>query len=212
LPPTAFAELFREARRATRRADEAEDLFQTIWLAAIEAGREDLSSPFNRRWFVGALRKRALFEARSAVRRRNREQVVTRATEQAGQVSALPLPFLTQLPARLRTTALLVLAGHNKHEIAWLLRIKEPALRQRIAEIRRRWQASGGGSLDGFPGLSGPLNFGSIRQALLSAVRQRDAALASHDPDGHLFVVSASRKAEPRQLASVPHDGLPAEA
>ena len=55
-----------------RRADEAEDLLQTILLAAVEAGRADLSCPDNRRWLQGALRKRAAFDARSAVRRRQR--------------------------------------------------------------------------------------------------------------------------------------------
>ena len=120
-------------------------------------------------------------------------------TVQSGEV---PVWFVERLPPKLRTTALLVLTGHSKREILWLLRMNEPALRQRIAEIRRRWQAEGGGSLDGVSGLSGPLNFGIIRRALLPSARNPDAVLASHDPDGHLFVVSTSRKRRARQLGS----------
>jgi hypothetical protein len=109
---------------------------------------------------------------------------------------------VTRLPPKLRTTALLVLTGHSKREILWLLRMNEPALRQRIADIRRRWRAEGDGSLDGISGLSGPLNFGIIRRALLPAARRPGVMLASHDPDGHLFVVSTSRKPGVRQLGS----------
>ena len=56
-----------------RRRDEAEDLLQVILLAAVEAGRTDLSSSENRRWLFGALKKRAVFEERSAVRRQKRD-------------------------------------------------------------------------------------------------------------------------------------------
>ena len=55
-----YVELLRQARRLTRRADEAEDLLQTILLSAVEAGRSDLSSLENRRWLRGALRRRRL--------------------------------------------------------------------------------------------------------------------------------------------------------
>ncbi|WP_432286290.1 hypothetical protein SLT36_05910 [Aminobacter sp. BA135] len=47
--PRPYAELLRKARRATRRADEAEDLLQTVLVAAVEAGRTDLSNVENRR-------------------------------------------------------------------------------------------------------------------------------------------------------------------
>lgn len=120
----------------------------------------------------------------------------------SGQSAEVPVRFVERLPPKLRTTALLVLAGHSKREILWLLRMNEPALRQRIADIRRRWRAEGGGSLDGVSGLSGPLNFGIIRRALLPPTRSPGVVLASHDPDGHLFVASTSRKPGARQLAS----------
>ncbi len=201
VPPSIFSHLLREAQRAARSRSEAEDLFQTVWLAAVEAGREDLSCADNRRWFVGALRKHALFDARTAVRRRTREQHAALMDAHTGQSAEVPVWFVERLPPKLRTTALLVLAGHSKPEILWLLRMNEPALRQRIADIRRRWRAEGGGSLDGVSGLSGPLNFGVIRRALLPPARSPGVVLATHDPDGHLFVVGASRKPEARQLS-----------
>ena len=74
VPLSVFSQLLWEARRVARGRPEAEDLFQTVWLAAVEAGRGNLSCAANRRWFVGALRRRALFDARTAVRRRTREQ------------------------------------------------------------------------------------------------------------------------------------------
>lgn len=203
MPPNIFSRLLREAQRAARRQAEAEDLFQTVWLAAVEAGREDLSCPANRRWFVGALRKRALFDARTAVRRRAREQCAVLMDAHTGQSAEVPLRFVEQLPPKLRTTALLVLTGHSKSEILWLLRMKEPALRQRIADIRRRWRTEGGGSLDGVSALGGPLDFGIIRRALLPLARRAGVVLASHDPDGQLFAVSTSRNAGVRQLGSV---------
>ncbi len=199
-PPGIISQLLREARRATRRQAEAEDLFQTVWLAAVEAGREDLSCAANRRWFVGVLRRRALFDARTAVRRQTREQRVALMDVNTDESAEVPVWFVERLPPKLRTTALLVLMGHSKREVLWLLRTNEPALRQRIANIRRRWRAEGGGSLDGVSGLGGPLNFGIIRHALLTPARSPGVVLASHDPDGHLFVVRTSRKPRARQL------------
>ena len=202
VPPGIFSQLLREARRAARGRPEADDLFQTAWLAAVEAGREDLTCAANRRWFVGALRRRALFDARTAVRRRSRERRAALMDAHTGQNTEVPVWFVERLPPKLRTTALLVLTGHSKHEILWLQRINEPALRQRIADIRRRWRAEGCGSLEAVSGLGGPLNFGTIRRALLLPARSPGVVLASHDPAGHLFVVNTSQKRRARQLGS----------
>jgi hypothetical protein len=149
-----------------------------------------------------------MFDARTALRRRTRERRAalidartgTHTTPTTGQSAEVPVWFVECLPPRLRTTALLALTGHSKREIIWLLRLNEPALRQRIADIRGRWRAEGGGALDGVSGLSGPLNFGIIRRALLAPARIPGVVLASHDPDGHLFVVGTSRKPGARQL------------
>ncbi len=189
-PP--YLHLLRQAQRVARRADDAEDLLQTILLSAVEAGRADLSCPDNRRWLAGALRKRAAFEARSAMRRRVRDDQWAAQPHHADEVDTLPAAFLASLPPSLRTTALLVLTGHTRREIAWLQGLADTALRQRIAGIRRRWRAGGQGPLNDMPGLTGGLVFGRIRQALLKPVRHQRAMLASHDPDGHLFVVSLS--------------------
>lgn len=181
------------------RIGEAEDLLQTVLLAALEAGRADLSCAGNRRWLIGALRKRAQFDARSAARRRSREASAAIAESTPGEREAMPADFIAALPPSLRTTALLALTGHTKAEIVWLLRLSDAAFRQRIAEIRRRWREIDGRHFTEIPGLSGPLDFGRIRQALLRPVRQDRAVLASHDPDGHLFVVSSQNRAARQQ-------------
>jgi RNA polymerase sigma-70 factor (ECF subfamily) len=190
-----YVELLRQARCMARRADEAEDLLQTILLAAVEAGRADLSCPDNRRWLRGALRKRAAFDARSAARRRQRETQWSQRDAGEATPPGFPRRFVASLPPSLRTTALLALTGHTRQEIVWLQHLPDTAFRQRLADIRRRWLAFGGGDVAGMPGLSGTLEFGRIRQALLAAVHHgQDAILASHDPDGHLFVIGGLTK------------------
>lgn len=186
-----YIEFLRHARRVARRADEAEDLLQSVLLAALEAGRTDLSLSDNRRWLVGALRKRALFDARSAIRRRRREASVVVAEHGAGDGEFHPRRFVDALSPSLRTTALLALTGHTRQEIAWLLRISDATLRQRFTQIKRRWRHFDGGNLTGFPGLDGSLAFGRIRQALLKSIQGQHRVLASHDPDGHLFIIGS---------------------
>ncbi|PWK76355.1 transcriptional regulator [Aminobacter sp. AP02] len=198
--PRPYAELLRKAQRATRRAEEAEDLLQTVLVAAVEAGRTDLSKIENRRWLEGALRRRAAFDARSAVRRRKREAPYSVVGYEPTHRETVPVRFVATLPPSLRTTTLLALTGHTRQEIAWLQRLADPALRQRIAEIRRRWLAFGGTSFAEMPGLAGAHKFGSIRRALLALARQPGAMLASHDPDGHLFVIGTSQNPAVRQL------------
>ena len=190
--PRPYSELLRHARRATRRADEAEDLLQSVLLAAVEAGRTDLNCPDNRRWLQGALRNRAAFDARTAARRRVRETHWSGAPMVQPEAEPAPRDFIATLPPSLRTTALLVLTGHTRHEIIWLQSLSDPAFRQRVADIRRRWRVYGGGDACDMVGLAGGLPFGRIRQALLPLPKRRDAVLASHDPDGHLFVIARS--------------------
>lgn len=197
-----YLDLLRQARRVVRRADEAEDLVQTALLAAIEAGRTDLADPDNRRWLAGTIRRRAAFDARTAARRRIRETHFAVPQVDTAEPEKLPLAFVATLSPALRTTALLALTGHTRHEIAWLLGLSDPALRQRIAEIRKLWRRAGGGAFSEIPGLSGTLSFGQLRKALMHPVMRGDVVLASHDPDGNLFVIS-SRSAIPRQLRSV---------
>lgn len=192
--------LLRSAQRQSRMADEAGDLLQTALLAAIEARRGDMTRPENRRWLGGVLRHRALHEARSAVRRRRRESAYGLGIQDEETFPALePGSFVKTLPPALRTTALLALTGHTKPEIAWLLGLADPALRKRISDIRRRWRLSGHHAPPGVGEPRGNLAFGLVRRALMGRVQDADAVLASHDPDGHLFVVS-SQSVRARQL------------
>lgn len=194
-----YLEFLRSARRRSRRADEAGDLLQTALLAAIEAQRGDMTRADNRRWLAGVLRNRALHEARSAERRRQREGAY--AMRQAGEEaepSGEAEPFVMTLPPALRTTALLALTGHTRAEIAWLLGLSDPALRKRVSDIGKRWRLSGGPIPAGLGAPRGELSFGLLRRSLIGRVRAADVVLASHDPDGHLFVL-ASQIARARQ-------------
>ncbi len=169
---------------------------QFVLLATIEAGRTDIACIKNRRWLMGALRKRALFDARATVRRRNRERSIeVHQSETPSKPADFPARFVRALSPRLRTTALLALSGHSKVEIAWLLKLSDPALRQRIAEIRKRWYLFGSDNMVEFTGLNGEFAFGRMRAALLKPVRHAGAVLASHDTDGHLFIVSSQNGA-----------------
>jgi DNA-directed RNA polymerase specialized sigma24 family protein len=88
-----YALLLRHARRVTRRPDEAEDLLQSVLLAAVTAGKSDFTSPANIRWMIGALRKMALFNARSAVRRKQREAFVASLETSGAETSVLPTDY-----------------------------------------------------------------------------------------------------------------------
>lgn len=194
-----YASFLRTARAVTRRPDEAEDLLQSVLVAALEAKRSDLTCVDNRRWLMGALRKRALFDARTAIRRRLRDCRFALQTSEAIQPVAFPSDFINTLPPAQRTTALLVLSGHTRREIAWLLRVSDAALRQRIREIRRCWRHLEDNPFNEFPGLGSTLSYGRMRQSMLGVMGRSHLKLASHDPDGHIFAVS-SQKRPPRQL------------
>jgi len=187
----SYTQLLCYARKVARRIDEAEDLLQTILLAAVETGRADMSCIENRRWLMGALRKRAAFDARSAIRRRRREASATFLDDLQTGNEVSTADFVRTLPRSLRTVALLTLAGHTKAEVAWLLRVSDTALRQRIAQIKRRWRHFDGRHVSGLSSLKGELAFGRIRQALLQLSRRDNVILASHDPDGHLFMATS---------------------
>ena len=194
---STYISLLSQARRLSRRSEEAEDLLQTVLLAAIETGRADLNTSQNRRWLYGALRNRAAFEARTAMRRKAREATFAPSLQDDAKTD-LPTAFIDALPASLRTTALLALTGHTRPEIRHLLGLTDTALRQRLAQIRRRWHAQDAAPLRDMPGLAGHLPFGLIRRALRAGMRRPDMHLGSHDPDGHLFIVTHAHKTPPR--------------
>lgn len=106
---------------------------------------------------------------------------------------------LDALPARLRVVARLAVAGLTRAEVKHVLDLSDTALRKRISDLRRVLGRSGA-----IPGTSlrGGLAFGAIRKTLLGAVHGQEAVLASHDPDGHLFVLSRSHFSCLRQQPS----------
>lgn len=193
LAPRALADLHAQARRHARRPEEADDLLQSALLAALESGRTDLASPETRRWLSGVIRNRAVFDARTSARRRRREMgwsEINRLAAPSGDQAMLP-----DLPPSLRLTALLALSGHTRTEIGWLLNLSDTSLRQRISKLKRALADAPAPEA----GPSGSLAFGRIRRALIAPARRENAFLASHDPDGHLFVVSRSHIPAPRQ-------------
>ncbi len=119
--------------------------------------------------------------------RRRRETGWNEAQPNAAANATAASPELAHLSPALRVTALLALSGHTRQEIGWLLNLSGEALRQRISQLKR----AGAGATEAGP--TGALAFGRIRRALLDSTRRNEALLASHDPDGHLFVISRSQ-------------------
>ena len=201
--PGLYAQLRAIARREGRDAGAAEDMVQEALLAAVLAGRTDFDAPDTARWLTGTVRNQARMAARSAVRRRQRET--------SWQVQAPPPPdraepsetaqMLAGLPASLKAVAALVLSGHTRREIAWLLGLSDVALRQRITALKRLIVRAGLAMPDDLPGLGLDLAYGRIREALLPSLLRHGGMFASHDPDGHLFIVARSQKPLSRQQA-----------
>jgi DNA-directed RNA polymerase specialized sigma24 family protein len=181
------------ARQASRSPD-ADDLLHEALIAAISAGRDDMAIPGNRRWLYGTIRNKARMAARTGARSRQRDSVwsLHRDNEECSGMTT-DTAWLAALPPGLKAVAALALSGHNRAEIAWLLHLEDAALRQRITQLRRRLVAAGLARPEGMPGLNLNLAYGRIREALLPLLRQRSGHLASHDPDGHLFVVRSSQ-------------------
>lgn len=186
------ANFLRYARKVAFDNDEAWDLLQSALVTAIENGRADMSCVHNRRWLIGVLRNQAAFCARTALRRRQRDAAAAFThEEQSADDTVCSEGFIATLPPSLKTTALLALAGQTKEEIAWLLRVPDTAMRQRIVQLKRRWTAFDGRAVAEFIHLRGELDFGWIRQSLLKSPCLQQAILATHDHDGHLFMLSS---------------------
>lgn len=177
---------------ATRRAftpDEADDLVQDVLLAAIAQGRP-LDDPRFEVWAAGALRRRALFIARTAGRRRRREGEYALGSEAtAPWERKLPRRFIDSLPPSLQVVALLANAGLGREEIASLLRIPDTALRQRVSTLRRAWRRAGMApeilAVDHRRAGNGPR-----RRALKATLgRVPEGRLAIADPDGHPIII-----------------------
>ena len=178
----------------------AEDVVQDALLIALEAGRADLADPENARWLCGVVRNRARMAARGARRGQRRDQLWHESRTPALAAEATSLPeTLDGLPPALKTFAALVLTGHNRREIAYLLDLPDTALRQRVAALRKHLVGRGLAAPGELTGLYLDLAYGRIRDALLPALLRHGGSFASHDPDGHLFVVRRSQNAPGRQ-------------
>ncbi len=134
MTPAAWQALRQTASRVTRRADEAEDLVQDALLVAVSAGRTDLDTLAGQRWLRGVIRNQARLTARTAARRRRREERWQDERPPAPVAGETPVvaELVTGLPQSLRVVALLALTGHSRREIAYLLGINDTALRQRL--------------------------------------------------------------------------------
>ena len=98
---------------------------------------------------------------------------------------------------------MLAWTGATRPEIGWLLGLSDTALRKRISQLRRAL-AGLPDARPGAAGLKGGLPFGLIRRDMIARLKQRGGFLASHDPDGHVFVVARSQKAGVRQQGCEP--------
>jgi RNA polymerase sigma-70 factor (ECF subfamily) len=169
-------------------------------MAAIADGRDDIEAPDNARWLTGVVRNRARMAARTARRQRRRETAWQASHTQKTQTTdSKPDDILAGLPPALRTFAALVLTGHNRREIAYLLDLPDTALRQRVSALKRHLTAKGLVAPAELTGLNLDLAYGRIRDALLPALLRHGGVFASHDPDGHLFLIKRSQTDTSRQ-------------
>ncbi len=203
MTPSAYNDLLKLARRHSRRIDEAQDLLQDALLEAVAAGRADLTQVANRRWISGVIRNRAAFTARTAARRTRRE-TLWQSGRPEPEAPASPADLgeiLATLPPALKAVAALAFSGHSRPEIAYLLRLNDAALRQRLTALKRKLRDAGLEVPAQTPGLNLELSYGRIRDALLPKLINEGGVFASHDPDGHLIVFARSQTGTSRQQA-----------
>ncbi|MBC8109393.1 MAG: sigma-70 family RNA polymerase sigma factor [Anaerolineae bacterium] len=187
------------ACRHSRRASEAADLLQDSLLEALRAGKIDFSQDFTKRWFAGVIRNRAAMLARGGGRRKRRETAVAERDRPTTTTTTQLSPsesFVETLPPSARRVAVLVIAGLNRDEIIAALKIAPTAFRQRLTTIRRAWFELPPSEREQFsidaPNHVNGIDLGLLRRALLENVR-RLGGVGTHDPDGHLIVLSDAR-------------------
>lgn len=192
LSTDTFETLMRVAACCSVIRHEAEDLVQDVLLAAIETGRDCADSRFLP-WAAGAIRNRARFVARTAVRRKRREAAYAVEHERsAHSVPRLPDTFVVTLPRSRRVVALLINLGMGRREIAYLLGLSDVATRQRIAGVRRAFVAFAG-ETDSESGPPFPAD-GLARRALKTSLPRRgQRRLGVRDPDGTPIFFSSQR-------------------
>lgn len=180
------------SRRYSLVSHEAEDLAHDIILSALQRGI-DLHGEAFLRSARGAARLHGAFLARSAGRRRAREQRIAEessggdAPSREDGVEGAPLSVLSPT---LRTTLLLLIQGLEKAELRHALGVNDTALRKRFQALRER------GPLER-PQLSLPERtplLARLRRSQVELVprlaaqadeRKAPRVLAASDPDGH---------------------------
>jgi len=128
------------------------------------------------------------------MRRRQREadwQALRPAPRAADDAD--PTTDFGPLSPALAAVARLAMSGHSRQEIAYLLHLSDTALRQRISALKRHFTASAVPTPSDFAGLKFDLPYGRIRDALVRHLLRQQGSFASHDPDGHLFVIRGSQ-------------------
>jgi DNA-directed RNA polymerase specialized sigma24 family protein len=194
-----YDECLRVASGCSRDRQEAGDLVQTVFLQALERGvvDRDLAAPERRAWLRGAVRRRAAFEARLAVRRRRRDArwLGTRvAVDPPARPWRFSSEFLARLQPSVRALASLASADLNPEEIRAVLRLSGTAFRKRLSLLRRfvRDAPSAGLAVVATRGIAYAL--GPARAGVIEGLRRRpQAVLGSHDPDGHPLIFAVHR-------------------
>jgi len=183
----AYRDILRVARRFTATADEARDLVQDVIVIALDRGLVDWPAAAHRGWLRGVVRKRAAFLVRGQKRRRRREELPEGVAHGLGPWSWHPR-FLAALPRSVRVVAALASADLCAAEIRWLLGLSDAALRQRLSALRCAVRAEA--EPPTLPAQAPQFTLGAKRGMLLESLRrQRDPALATHDPDGHAILL-----------------------
>jgi DNA-directed RNA polymerase specialized sigma24 family protein len=192
LPTGTIKTLMQVAARCSVIRHEAEDLVQDVLLCAIVRNR-DYGDPSFLAWASGAIRNRAKFAARTAVRRKRREHAYAVEHERSSHSQPrFPDTFVSSLPRSRRVVALLINLGMGRREIAYLLDLSDVAMRQRIAGVRKAF-AEFTGEVESHPHKSFPAN-GLARRALKGLLPKRgQRRFAVRDPDGTPIFFSTER-------------------
>src|SRR5690606_24923026 len=93
---------------------------------------------------MGVVRNKARMLARGAGRRRRRETMWAREREADEHPASDDLRAVVEmLPRALKVVAALILSGHTRAEIVWLLSLSDAAFRQRLTALSRALRAAG---------------------------------------------------------------------
>jgi DNA-directed RNA polymerase specialized sigma24 family protein len=202
--------LMRVAARRSVVPHEAEDLVQDVLLSAIEKQRDCGDAGFLP-WAAGAIRNSARFAARTAARRKRRERAYAlEPAHPARPLPRLPDAFVATLSRSRRVVALLINLGMGRREIAYLLGLSDPAMRQRLAGLRSAFTGFAGAA-ESAPRPPFEAD-GLARRALKAALPpRRERRFAVRDPDGlpiffsaggHVSDAGGNRQGEPRKEPS----------